>query len=314
MNKSQSFKRLDSLFKHVTRTSAVLVLVIVAMIFVVLITESSLAISTFGFFDFLVSMDWDPYRELFGAAPVIYGTLVVTMLSLLIAIPLSLGTAIYITQVIRGKLRQIISVAVELLAAIPSIIYGMWGLYVLAPIMSRHIEPALQSVFGDIPGIRIFFEGNPIGIDILTASIVLSIMIIPFISSLTREAFEQVPRILEESTYALSATKWEVISSVLLRYIKPNILGGIILAFGRALGETMAVAFVLGNTHEITASLFGTTATITVTLANEFTEADSDLYFSSLYFLALILFILSFGLLSLAKYLTRRSAKFDTRR
>ncbi len=314
MNRSQTFSRYDSIFKNVTRVSAILILIIVTLIFIVLISESALAISTFGFFDFLVSMDWDPYRELFGAAPVIYGTLVVTILSLIMAIPLSIGTSIFVTKVLHGKIRQTISIAVELLAAIPSIIYGMWGLYVLAPIMSKYIEPALQSVFGEIPGVRILFEGNPIGIDILTASVVLSIMIIPFIASITREAFEQVPQILEESTYALSATKWEVISSVLLRYIKPNIMGGTILAFGRALGETMAVAFVLGNTHEITASLFGTTATITVTLANEFTEADSALYFSSLYFLALILFILSFGLLSFAKYLSRRSNKFDSRR
>ena len=305
------YKRNDKLFHQFTFGSSALVFVLAAAILIVLFFESLLAIEHFGFFNFLFSMDWDPYRQLFGAAPVLYGTLIVTFISLIMAIPVALGTAIYITQVLKGFLKEVISISIELLAAIPSIIYGMWGLYVLAPIMAKHVEPFLQSTFGTIPGIKILFEGTPIGIDILTASIVLSIMIIPFIASITREAFEQIPPILKESATALASTKWEVISSVLLKYIKPNIIGGIILAFGRALGETMAVAFVLGNRHDISFSLLDTTATITVTLANEFNEADGDLYFSSLYLLAFLLFLMSFTLLSLSKYLSRKNS-FDT--
>ncbi|MCB0279695.1 MAG: phosphate ABC transporter permease subunit PstC [Calditrichaeota bacterium] len=302
------YKRNDNIFRQFTLSASGLVLILAAAILIVLFLESLTAIGEFGFINFIFSMDWDPYRQLFGAAPVIYGTFIVTVISLIMAIPVALGTAIYITQILSGYIKEIISISIELLAAIPSIIYGMWGLYVLAPIMGQYVEPFLQSVFGSVPGIRIFFEGTPIGIDILTASIVLSIMIIPFIASITREAFEQIPSILKESATALASTKWEVISSVLLKYIKPNIIGGIILAFGRALGETMAVAFVLGNRHDISFSLLDTTATITVTLANEFNEADGDLYFSSLYLLAFLLFLLSFSLLSFAKYLSRRNS------
>ena len=306
INLINKYKRNDKIFEKLTLSSSTLVLVTAVAILIVLLYESWQAISHFGLFQFIISMDWDPYRELFGAAPVLYGTFIVTIISLIMAIPISIGTAIYITQVLKGYIKEIISISIELLAAIPSIIYGMWGLYVLAPIMSSTIEPFLQSIFGEIPGIKIFFQGTPIGIDILTASIVLSIMIIPFIASITREAFEQIPDILKESATALASTKWEVIYSVMLKYIRPNVVGGIILAFGRALGETMAVAFVLGNSHDISFSLFDTTATITVTLANEFTEADSDLYFSSLYLLAFLLFLLSFSLLSFAKYMTRK--------
>lgn len=302
----EKYQLRNTIFHRATYLSALFVLVLAISIFITLIIESSLAISEFGIWGFITSMDWDPYRDLFGAAPVIYGTLIVTIISLIMAIPVAIGTSIYLTQMIKGPLKQIISISIELLAAIPSIIYGMWGLYVLAPIMGETVEPFLQSTFGTVPGIKIFFEGNTIGIDILTASIVLSIMIIPFIASISREAFEQIPKILPESAYALASTKWEVISKVLVRFVKKNIYGGIILAFGRALGETMAVAFVLGNSHNISLSLFSTTATITVTLANEFNEADGDLYFSSLYYLALLLFVLSFALLSFAKYMTRR--------
>ena len=307
MNLIDRYKRFDNSFKWLTLSSSAIIIIITIAIFVILLYESRIAISEFGFIDFITSSEWDPYRNQFGAAAVIFGTLMVTVTSLIMAIPVAIGVAVFSTQVLKGWLKDAIAIMVELLAAIPSIIYGMWGLYILAPIMAEHIEPFLQSTFGSVPGIKIFFEGTPIGIDILTASLVLSIMIIPFIASVTREAFEQVPRILKESSFALAATKWEVISSVLLRYVKPNIIGGSILAFGRALGETMAVAFVLGNSHEISLSLFSTSATITVTLANEFTEADGELYISSLFYLAFLLFFLSFSLLSLAKYLSRRS-------
>jgi phosphate transport system permease protein len=298
----QKFHLKNKIFKQVTLGASVIVLLIVAAIFGVLIYESRLAIQKFGVFHFITSMDWDPYRELFGAAHVLFGTLFITFLALLYAVPLSIGIAVFTAEVVPQRLKQTVNTSIEMLAAIPSIIYGMWGLFVLAPLMAEHVEPFLQETLGTVPGIKIFFDGVPIGIDMFTASIILSIMIIPFIATVTREAFDQVPGILKESAYGIAATRWEVIKDILIPYIKRNILGGIVLAFGRALGETMAVAFVLGNNHKISFSLLDATATITVTLANEFTEADGDLYLSSLFYLGLILFVLSFTLLSLAKF------------
>ncbi|RMD91321.1 MAG: phosphate ABC transporter permease subunit PstC [Calditrichaeota bacterium] len=302
----KKFHLKNKIFKWVTQSASSIVLLIVLAIFVVLIYESRLAIKEFGVIHFITSTDWDPYRNLFGAAHVLFGTLFITFFALLYAIPLSIGIAIFIAEVVPGKLKQIINTSIEMLAAIPSIIYGMWGLFVLAPIMAEYVEPFLQKTLGTVPGIKIFFEGTPIGIDMFTASIILSIMIIPFIATVTREAFDQVPSVLKESAYGMAATRWEVIKDILIPFIKRNILGGIVLAFGRALGETMAVAFVLGNNHKISFSLLDATATITVTLANEFTEADGDLYLSSLFYLGLILFVLSFALLSLAKYFILR--------
>ncbi|GAB4170754.1 MAG: phosphate ABC transporter permease subunit PstC [Calditrichia bacterium] len=310
MERLGEFQLKNKLFKNMTKIASAIILLIVVAIFIVLVYESRLAIQKFGIWGFITSTDWDPYRELFGGAHVIFGTMMVTILSLLFAVPLAIGISIFIAEVVPFRFKQMISTSIELLAAIPSIIYGMWGLFVLGPIMAEKIEPVLQSVFGEVPGIKIFFEGVPIGIDMLTASVVLSIMIIPYITSVTKEAFEQVPSILRESAYGIAATKWEVVKNILIPFVKRNILGGIILAFGRALGETMAVAFVLGNNHNISFSLFDATATITVTLANEFTEADGDLYLSSLFYLGLILFVLSFALLSASKYfvLRRREA------
>ena len=301
-----SFHLKNNIFKWITFAAALMVLLITLSVFIVLISDSWPAISKFGLIDFILSTDWDPYREVFGSAHVLFGSITLTILSLIFAIPISVGIAIFITQVLPQKLKSILSTAIELLAAIPSIIYGMWGLFVLAPIMSDYIEPFLQKTLGVVPGLHIFFEGVPIGIDMLTAGVILSIMIIPFISSISKEAFEQVPSVLSESAYSLAATKWEVIKDVLVPYTKRSILGGIILAFGRALGETMAVAFVLGNNHKISFSLLDATATITVTLANEFTEADSEIYLSSLFYIGLILFVLSFILLGIAKYILLR--------
>jgi phosphate transport system permease protein len=220
----------------------------------------------------------------------------------MIAIPAAVGIAIFITEIAPNFLKGPIGVAVELLAAIPSIIYGMWGLFTLAPIMSKYIEPALQKSFGKLPLLGMLFQGTPMGIDIFTASVILSIMIIPFTASISRDAFNLTPAVVKESAYAIGATKWEVIKNIVLPYSKLGVFGGIALSLGRALGETMAVAFVLGNKHEITTSLFDAAATITVTLANEFTEADSDIYLSSLFYLALALFVLSFIILAVAKF------------
>lgn len=299
--------RTDNIFKKVTMLSSLTVLAIILGIFISLIIESMPAIKEFGIFSFFSSTEWDPVNEVFGAATTIYGTLVTTIIALIIAVPTSIGTAIFLTELCPKPLKPIFSTAIELLAAIPSIIYGMWGLFTFAPIMSEYVEPALQQLFGPIPIIGLLFEGTPLGIDIFTASIILSIMIMPFITSIVRDTFNLTPVQLKESAYGIGSTKWEVIRNVVIPYSKKGIYGSVIIAMGRALGETMAVAFVLGNKHQIATSLFDASATITVTLANEFTEADSDIYLSSLFYLALILLAMNFVLLAIAKlFLTGR--------
>lgn len=290
-----------------------MVIALILGILYVLLSESSLAIKKFGIFHFIFSTDWNAVKGEFGAATNLYGTAITTVLSLLIAIPVAIGIAIFVTEIAPNFLKGPISVAIELLAAIPSIIYGMWGFFTLAPIMSNYIEPALQNSIGRIPVVGILFQGTPMGIDLLTASVILSIMIIPFTASISRDAFNLTPAVVKESAYALGATKWEVIKSVVLPYSKLGVFGGIVLSLGRALGETMAVAFVLGNNHQITSSLLDAAATITVTLANEFTEADNDLYLSSLFYLALLLFILSFIILAVAKFLLLKAERRYTR-
>lgn len=299
-----SFKKnpVDLIFSAITTAAALSVLALIAGILYVLFSESSLAIEKFGVFRFIFSTDWNPVKGAFGAATNLFGTAITTGLSLLMAIPVAIGIAIFVTEIAPNFLKGPISVAIELLAAIPSIIYGMWGLFTLAPIMSNYIEPALQNTIGRIPIVGILFYGTPMGIDLLTASVILSIMIIPFTASISRDAFNLTPAVVKESAYALGATKWEVVKSVVIPHSRLGVFGGIILSLGRALGETMAVAFVLGNNHQITSSLLDAAATITVTLANEFTEADTDLYLSSLFYLALLLFVLSFITLAAAKF------------
>ena len=291
----------DFAFSLITALASSLVVMLVIGILIVLIEESSLAISRFGVINFLKSTDWNPVKESFGAATTIFGTVVTTVLSLAIAVPVAIGIAIFVTEISPNFLKGPIGIAIELLAAIPSIIYGMWGLFTLAPIMSKYIEPALQKSIGFLPVVGMLFKGTPMGIDMLTASVILSIMIIPFTASISRDAFNLTPAVVKESAYAIGATKWEVVKNVVLPYSKLAVFGGVTLSLGRALGETMAVAFVLGNNHQITASLLDAAATITVSLANEFTEADTDLYLSSLFYLALILFIMSFVVLAIAK-------------
>ena len=247
--------------------------------------------------------------ESFGAATTLFGTAVTTALSLVIAIPTALGIAIFVTEIAPDFMKGPIGGAIELLAAIPSIIYGMWGLFTLAPLMSTYIEPALQASIGRLPVVGALFQGTPMGIDLFTASVILAIMIIPFTASISRDAFNLTPSIVKESAYAVGATKWEVMKNVVIPYSRLGIFGGVALSFGRALGETMALAFVLGNNHQITSSLFDAAATITVTLANEFTEATTKIYLSSLFYLALLLFILSFIILAGAKMFLVRSRK-----
>ncbi|MEK6743786.1 MAG: phosphate ABC transporter permease subunit PstC [Nitrospirota bacterium] len=300
---------LDLLFSAITALASMTVIVFIIGILWVLATRSWPALQKFGIFDFVTSLSWDPVKENFGAATSIFGTVVTTVLSLVLAIPLAIGIAIFITEIAPNFLKGPVGIAIELLAAIPSIIYGMWGLFTLAPLMSKYVEPALQSTLGKVPVIEVLFRGTPLGIDILTASVILSIMIIPFTASIARDSFNLTPAVVKESAYALGATQWEVVKDVVVPYSKLGVFGGIVLSLGRALGETMAVAFVLGNNHKIATSLFDAASTITVTLANEFTEADKDIYLSSLFGLALVLFAMSFATLAISKVILMRAEK-----
>ena len=299
----------DLLFSGLTGIAAFTVIVLILGVLATLLWESWPAIRRFGFFDFLFTVQWDPVKQVFGAASTVYGTMVTTLLALLIAIPTAVGIAIFVTEIAPNFLKGPIGAAIELLAAIPSIIYGMWGLFTLAPLMAKYIEPFLKRTLGTIPVLEVLFRGTPMGIDLLTASVILAIMIIPFTASISRDAFNLTPPVVKESAYAMGATRWEVVKDVVLPYSKLGVFGGMALSLGRALGETMAVAFVLGNSHKIATSLFDAASTITVTLANEFAEADSDLYLSSLYYLALVLFGLSFITLATAKIFLLRAEK-----
>jgi phosphate transport system permease protein len=300
---------LDLTFVCITAAASLLVVVFIIGILYILIAESSPAIKKFGIIEFITSTDWNPVKESFGAATNIYGTIVTTILSLTLALPVALGIAIFVTEISPNILKGPVGIAIELLAAIPSIIYGMWGLFTLSPIMSNYIEPFLKKMTAGIPFVEILFVGTPMGIDILTAAVILSIMIIPFTASISRDAFNLTPVVVKESAYALGATKWEVIKNIVIPYSKLGVFGGIVLSLGRALGETMAVAFVLGNNHKIATSFFDAAATITVTLANEFAEADNDVYLSSLFYLALILFVMSFVTLAIAKFFILRAER-----
>ncbi|WP_297889383.1 phosphate ABC transporter permease subunit PstC [Sulfurihydrogenibium sp.] len=297
-------KILEYVLKVVLGTAAIFIgLILPLTIFFVLYKESSLAIEHFGVLNFLTSTDWDPVAEKFGGLVPLVGTLIATFLATLIAAPISMGIAIFLVELSPNRLKSIFSTAIELLAAIPSIIYGMWGLFVIAPLFGEKVEPWLQQKLGGVPLIGKLFEGSPTGIDVLTTSLVLSIMIIPFMSSVVKDAFNMVPPIMKESAYSLGATKWEVIKQVMIPITASGIAGGLILSVGRALGETMAVTFLAGNVNQIPKSLFDPFTTITVALANQFTEADTDIYLSSLYFLALILFFMSFIILYLSKFM-----------
>ncbi len=292
----------ELIFLSLTALASLTVIIFIIGIIIVLLKESSLAIGKFGLIDFLTSTTWNPVTGMFGAATTIYGTFLTTALALLFAVPTAIGIAVFVTEIAPNILKGPIGVAIELLAAIPSIIYGMWGLFTLAPIMSKYIEPALQNTIGKLPLVGILFAGTPMGIDLLTASVILAIMIIPFTASIARDSFNLTPSVVKESAYAIGATQWEVVKNVVLPYSKLGVFGGVVLSLGRALGETMAVAFVLGNNHKIATSLFDAASTITVSLANEFTEADSALYLSSLFYLALILFVMSFIILAISKF------------
>ena len=292
----------DLLFRNLTRISAFGVLALLVAIIASLIVGSMPAIREFGF-GFLGSSEWDPVNDKFGALIPIVGTLATSGIALLIAIPVSFGIAIFLTELSPRWLRRPLGIAIELLAGIPSIIYGMWGLFVFAPLFAEHVQPWLNDHVGVMPTIGPFFSGPPMGIGILTAGIILSIMVIPFIASVMRDVFEIVPTLLKESAYGLGATTWEVLWRVVLPYTKIGVVGGIMLGLGRALGETMAVTFVIGNAHKLSQSLLMPGNSISSALANEFNEAVGDLYTSSLIELGLILFFITFVVLSLSRYM-----------
>jgi len=292
----------DLLFRHLTRAAAILVLIILSGVIIALIRGSLPALQAFGF-NFLIEERWNPVTEKFGALAPIYGTLVTSFIAMLIAVPLGLLIALFLTELCPMWLRRPIGIAIELLAGIPSIIYGIWGLFVFAPFLQRTLQPALIDWFDNIPVLSALFEGPPYGIGVLTASLILAIMVLPFVTSISRDVFEAVPPVLKEAAYGVGCTTWEVVRYVVLPYARVGVIGGVMLSLGRALGETMAVTFVIGNAHKISASILAPGTTLSATIANEFTEAVGDLYTSSLIALGLILFVITFIVLAAARYL-----------
>ncbi len=302
----------DQLFRNATRFFAFLVLALLGAIIASLIWGGWLSIKTFGL-GFFTSTEWNPVTGEFGALVPIYGTLVTSFIALLIGVPVSFGIALFLTELSPIWLRRPLGIAIELLAGIPSIIYGMWGLFVFAPVFADHVQPWLLDNVGGWPVIGLLFRGAPQGIGVLTAGIILSVMIIPFIASVMRDVFELVPSMLKESAYGLGATTWEVMRYIVLPFTKVGVMGGILLGLGRALGETMAVTFVIGNAHRLNFSLFAPGNSIASALANEFTEAVEDIYSSALVELGLILFLITFVVLALSKILLLRLARMEGR-
>jgi phosphate transport system permease protein len=302
----------DLLFRWLTRFFAFLVLVVLAGILASLVYGSLPAMRRFGF-GFVVSSEWNPVTESFGALVPIIGTLATSAIALLIGVPVSFGIALFLTELSPPWLKRPLGTAVELLAAIPSIIYGMWGLFVLAPLFGDYVQPFLIRTIGAAPVAGALFKGPPQGIGVLTAGFVLAIMVIPFIAAVMRDVFEVVPAVLKESAYGIGCTTWEVVRNIVLPYTRIGVIGGIMLGLGRALGETMAVTFLIGNAHQLSASILAPGNSIASALANEFTEAVGDVYTSSLIELGLILFLITFVVLALAKLLLLQLAKGEGR-
>lgn len=301
----QKLKASDALFRILTRSAAIFVLLMLSGVIISLVSGSLPALHEFGF-SFVSAQIWNPVTEKFGALAPIYGTLVTSLIAMLIAVPFGLLIAMFLTELCPKWLRRPIGIAIELLAGIPSIIYGIWGLFVLAPFFAEHVQPALIAATGNVPVLSTLFAGPPYGIGILTASFILAIMVLPFVTSISRDVFDAVPPVLKEAAYGLGCSTWEVMRFVVLPYTRVGVIGGVMLGLGRALGETMAVTFVIGNAHKINASLLAPGTTIAATIANEFTEAVGDLYTSSLIALGLILFVITFIVLALARFLLMR--------
>jgi phosphate transport system permease protein len=299
----------DIIFEFFARFAGAFVLVLLGAIIVVLFLGGFAAFRQFGP-TFLVSADWDPVKEVFGAAVPIYGTIVTSILALLLAVPIAFGIAFYLTELAPSWVRRPVGTAVELLAAVPSIIYGMWGFFVIAPVMAEYIQPVFIDSFDGIPILEDLFAGPPFGTGILTASIILAVMVIPFIAATMRDVFETVPPVFKESAYGVGCTTWEVMRSIVVPYTRVSVVGGIMLGLGRALGETMAVTFVIGNTNRISTSLFGPGNTIASIVALEFPESPAgSLKLSSLLALGFILFVISFIVLAISRLLLRPRLK-----
>jgi phosphate transport system permease protein len=295
----------DSAFRHLTRAAAIFVLLLLSGVILSLVIGAWPALIKFGP-GFLVSERWNPVTENFGALAPIYGTVVTSLIAMVIAVPVGLMIAMFLTEICPQWLRRPIGIAIELLAGIPSIIYGIWGLFVFAPFLQETLQPFLISTLGEVPGIAPLFAGPPYGIGVLTAGLILAIMVLPFVTSISRDVFEAVPPVLKEAAYGVGCTTWEVVRYVVLPYTRVGVIGGVMLGLGRALGETMAVTFVIGNAHKVSASLIAPGTTISATIANEFTEAVGDIYTSSLILLGLILFVITFIVLACARYLLMR--------
>jgi phosphate transport system permease protein len=292
-------------FRTATLAAAMLVLALLGGVVVSLLRGAWPALAHFKF-GFLTREIWNPVTDEFGALAPIYGTLMTSLIAMLIAVPLGFGIAVFLTELCPGWLKRPVGVAIELLAAVPSIIFGIWGLFVLAPILQRHVQPWLIEHVGSLPGIGKLFQGPPFGIGVLSAGLVLAIMVLPFVAAVMRDVFETVPDVLKESGYGLGATTWEVIWQVIVPYSRVGMVGGIMLGLGRALGETMAVTFVIGNAHRVSASLLAPGTTISATIANEFTEAVGDLYTSSLVALGVLLFLITFTVIAAARFMLLR--------
>jgi phosphate transport system permease protein len=301
----------DTVFSLLAHGAAILTLLLLAGIILSLMIGAAPSIKEFGL-GFLWSSDWDPVQDKYGGLVMIYGTLMTSLIALVIAVPVSFGIALFLTELAPGWLRRPLGIAVELLAAVPSIVYGMWGLLVFSPVLAKYVQTPLQTAFSDTPVLKGLVSGAPVGIGILSAGIILAIMIIPFIASVMRDVFEVTPAMLKESAYGLGSTTWEVVFKVVLPYTKTGVIGGIMLGLGRALGETMAVTFVIGNASQLKSlSLFEPANSITSVLANEFAEAGAGLHQASLLYLALVLFLITFVVLALSKMLLSQLKKSE---
>jgi phosphate transport system permease protein len=295
----------DLLFRRATEFFALCVLLLLGGVIVSLVIGAWPALSSFGL-GFVVTEVWNPVTDKFGAWAPIYGTIVTSLIAMILGVPVSFGIAMFITELCPAVLKRPLGIAIELLAGIPSIIYGIWGLFVLAPVLQQTVQPFLINTIGQAPLIGSLFAGPPYGIGTFTAGIILAIMVLPFVTSITRDVFETVPPMLKESAYGLGATTWEVVWKVVLPYTRVGVIGAVMLGLGRALGETMAVTFVIGNAHRVAKSILAPGTTISATIANEFTEAVGDLYTSSLIALGLILFVITFIILAAAKIMLMR--------
>jgi phosphate transport system permease protein len=299
----------DAIFGFAVRAAGVFVLLLLGSLIVTLFIGGLPAFKAFGL-GFVFSTDWDPVQDVFGAAVPIYGTLVTSVLALIMAVPLAFGIAFYLTELAPMWIRRPVGTAIELLAAVPSIIYGMWGFFVIVPLMSQYIQPSVIDTFDGIPVLQDFFAGPPFGTGIFTAALILAVMIIPFIAATMRDVFLTVPAVFKESAYGVGCTTWEVMRAIVLPYTRASVVGGIMLGLGRALGETMAVTFVIGNTNRIATSIFGPGNTIASIVALEFPESQAgSLKLSSLLALGFILFVISFIVLAISRLLLRPRSK-----